>query len=63
MNKKLIVLAVASALAGGLSSAHAADNVTIYGTLNINIENFKSDSASAVGAIPGNSFVTARAAT
>lgn len=58
MNKTLIALAVAGAFALPLPDAQAQGSVTIYGTLNVNFENFESDGASPAGPIPGNSFVT-----
>ncbi|WP_333843091.1 porin [Pelomicrobium sp.] len=42
MNKKVIALAVAGALAAPLA-AQAADNVTIYGTLNMSLESVDND--------------------
>jgi predicted porin len=58
MDKTLIALAVAGAFALPLSDAQAQGSVTIYGTLNVNFENFESNGASPIGSIPGNSFVT-----
>jgi predicted porin len=57
MDKTLVALAVAGAFALPLSAAQAQGSVTIYGTLNVNFENFESDGASPLGPIPGNSFV------
>lgn len=50
MNKKLIALAVAGALAAPLA-AQAADNVTIYGTLNMSLE-FADPDRLDVGGVP-----------
>lgn len=56
MNKKLIALAVAGAFAAPFA-AQAADNVTIYGALNISLENATAKGATSAGRVV-NSFVT-----